>query len=487
MEYSLNKILNERLSFDLPSASKEELLIYKLFKNPRLVNIPHSTVNKTVFFEKIFLINEQSMLLYKKYYQSKYDLVPSASAVNSFYAKNYNPSQPQHWNNAIKKGFDDNQYLQLLFERIKSVVWEGITPDNQDKLLKYRKDIFGDFRYDSITNNILDSSLIKTIEYLLDQNSKDAFIYVILLFILISIFHDNINTFPMCYAFNIEKITSVTGVSFAEFDSHIFGDGYNVNSATDAEISEYNKTFVHDAYKNFKVYIYDDIGNYTSVFCCGDINFCDDGRVILEFINEKTRLITKYSGKAYLFTNNKMVHIHLTDDNTHRGALICFHYTDFIKEPKKCFLRKGLFIATGAADESYRMLVKNIIFLHKEPKQKELIMGLLKCCNMRNEKEFIIIHKTALTKFINSLHEFNLICGIDNLNLIFEEFFYQHENNEYFLVRENEFLDFLMKNFKSYLDEWSHIEITLLLKSFSELPNAIYSYPISDPTFYIFK
>ena len=105
---------------------------------------------------------------------------------------------------------------------------------------------------------------------------------------------------------------------------------------------------------------------------------------------------------------------------------------------------------------------------------------------MRNGKEFIIIQKTAVTHFINRLYEFAFMIPLIDSKSLFEQFFDRHEHNNYCLIKENEFLDFLIENFNSSLDEWNHIEIILLLKSFSELPNAIYPYATPDPTFHIF-
>jgi len=377
----------------------------------------------------------------------------------------------------IRSQFEKDDFCQTLFNNVIKFCWQPLQQETKDLLYKYRKDIFSDFRFDTVTYQRLHPDLIKTIEILLESDSKDSFIYVILLFILIAIFHKDITTQPVSIVFEKETIESILKFGFSK----------NEISSTISNISnEYNQPFYHQQYKNFKIYLYNDTGNYTSDFCSGEIHFKDNGEVTLNFQNKKSMGTTRYSGKAYLFTANKLVHITLEDEMTHRGALICFHYTEFKKEPKKCFLRKGLFISTGAADEHYRPYVKNIILLHKEPTQQEFVSGLLKCCNMRNGKEFIIIQKTAATHFINRLYEFDFMLTLIDSKSLFKHFFDRHEHNNYCLIKENEFLDFLIENFNASLDEWNHIEIILLLKSFSELPNAIYPYATPDPTFNIF-
>ena len=373
----------------------------------------------------------------------------------------------------------NNGYVKKLFENLNNL-WNRLHPNTRKLLFKHRRDIFGDFRYDSVNDHTLDeldNDLPKNIENLLELESEKAFIYAILLFILIAIFHENIAVDPVSVVFKKETIEGILEIEFSKNE---------ISSSISNISNEYDQPFGHQQYKNFKIYLYNDTGNYTSDFCSGEIHFRDNGEVNLNFQNEKSMGTTQYSGKAYLFTANKLVHITLEDETTHRGALICFHYTEFKKDPKKCFLRKGLFISTGAADEHYRPYVKNIILLHKEPTQQEFVSGLLKCCNMRNGKEFIIIQKTAVTHFINRLYEFAFMIPLIDSKSFFEQFFDRHEHNNYCLIKENEFLDFLIENFNSSLDEWNHIEIILLLKSFSELPNAIYPYATPDPTFHIF-
>ena len=473
MKYSLNTIL-ERLNITIPIV--DQSLIYgwtvDSAKNSYLRGYTNNTINKISFYETLFLINEKAL----SYYREKTDLQASA-AINSFYDKNYEQKIPSRWFQSIRQGFSDFSYPQQLFKQIKEIIWNKISSDTKDTLFSHRKDIFGDFRFDTVTDKMLPPDLIKTIEILLESDSKDSFIYVILLFILIAIFHEGITTHPVSIVLEEETIESILKIGFNK----------NEISSSFSNISnEYDQPFGHQQYKNFKIYLYNDTGNYTSDFCSGEIHFRDNGEVTLNFQNEKSMGTTQYSGKAYLFTANKLVHITLEDETTHRGALICFHYTEFKKEPKKCFLRKGLFISTGAADEHYRPYVKNIILLHKAPTQQEFVSGLLKCCNMRNGKEFIIIQKTAAIHFINRLYEFDFMLPLSNSKSLFEQFFDRHEHNNYCFIKENEFLDFLIENFNSSLDEWNHIEIILLLKSFSELPNAIYPYATPDPTFHIF-
>ena len=378
--------------------------------------------------------------------------------------------------------WDSTDYAQTLFKKIKQHIWEPLQQNTKDILKEHRKDIFGDFRYDSVSDDRLSPDLIKKIEILLELESENSFIYLILLFILIAIFHEKITETPVSIVLDETTIGNILQIEFSKnkYPTPI------LNTLNESVSDEYDKFFVHKQYKNFKIYLYNDTGNYTSDFCSGDIHFRDNGDVTLNFQNEKSTRTTLYSGKAYLFTANKLVHITLEDEETHRGALICFHYTDFKKDPKKCFLRKGLFISTGAADEHYRPFVKNIVLLHKEPTQQELVSGLLKCCNMRNGNEFIIIHKDEATHFIDRLYEFDFMLSLSGSKSRFQDFFSSHEHNNYCLFKENEFLDFLIDKFKSSLDEWNHIEIILLLKSFSELPNAIYPYATPDPTYHIF-
>ena len=446
------------------------------------------------YFEKIQKKESKNYkeILLKRLFDIDYYGAPSGR--DSFFRGNYKhpgnedfPSLQKETDltQKITELFFDNNYIQTLFEKIKQNIWEPLQHDTEKILLEHRKDIFGDFRYDTVTktNRMLDNDLIKTIEILLESESKDSFIYVILLFILIAIFHEDITTQPVSIVLKEETIESILKIGFSKnnYPTSIS------NTLNGSITNEYNKLFVHPQYKNFKIYLYNDTGNYTSDFCFGEIHFMDNGNVTLSYQNENSTGTTKYSGKAYLFTVNELVHITLEDEATHRGAFICFHYTEFQKGPKKCLLRKGLFISTGAASENFRPFVKNIILLHKEPTQQEFVSGLLKCCDMRNGNEFIIIQKNSVNHFIDRLYEFDFMLSLSNSKLLFKQFFAKHEHNNYCFVKENEFLVFLMENFKPFLNEWERIEIILLLKSFSELPNAIYPYATPDPTFQIFR
>lgn len=469
MKYSLNTII-ERLNFKIPSAEKS--LIYNRDENR--FSYSKSTIDKIGFFEKIFLVTDK---LTESYREKSY--LPSTSAINSFYN---NSKKPSYWRKVLINGFHDPLQLQQLFNQIKKEIWEReISSAQQKELFMYRKDIFGDFRYDSVTHKTIDDKVIKIIETLLESNSENAFIYVIFLFILIAIFHEDINKSPMSIVLTTETIEAVSKIKFDKKETFESGENSPLITLNKIETSEYVKTFDHPQYKKFAIYLYNDFGEFGCNFCSGNIVFEKNGVVKLDFKKEGSSTPTVYVGKANIFEKNDLVHITLEHEKTHRGAIICFHYTEFYEDPT-CYLRKGLFIST-TNDSHHRPSVRNIILLHKACDQSTVISGLLKCSDMRRNDGFIIIRKKNLSKFLTEINNLNLI---KQDMTIFTEFFDRQKSDLYYIIHEDEFSKFL-NNECGYLEEVEQIKIILLLKSFSELPNSIYPYKGEDETYCIFK
>ena len=109
---------------------------------------------------------------------------------------------------------------------------------------------------------------------------------------------------------------------------------------------------------------------------------------------------------------------------------------------------------------------------------------------MRESDEFIVIREKNLDKFIKKLDVFDFIDALEIDKTQIESFLKKYctpadsDEDAYFLIRENSFIDWLKKH---EVSELQHKKIVLLLKSFSELPNSIYLYPIKDETYKIFK
>ena len=407
------------------------------------------------------------------------EYISEGSLIDSFYNANYDriktPDCPQlqkhiTLSSLIQCQFEKDNFCQTLFNNVKNFVWNPLQSVTKELLREHRKDIFADFRYDSVTNQKIDDNVIEIIKTLLESNSENAFIYIIVLFILIAIFHEDINKPPMSIVLTTETIEAILEIKF---------DKITLNKI---KASEYVKSFDHPQYKKFAVYLYNDFGELGCNFCSGNIVFEKNGVVKLDFKKEGSSTPTVYVGKANIFEKNDLVHITLEHEKTHRGAIICFHYTEFYEDPT-CYLRKGLFIST-TNDSHHRPSVRNIVLLHKACDQSTVISGLLKCSDMRRNGGLIIIRKKNLSKFLTVINNLNLIKQLDLT--IFTEFFDRQKSDLYYIIHEDEFSKFL-NNECDYLEEVEQIKIILLLKSFSELPNSIYPYKGEDETYCIFK
>lgn len=244
--------------------------------------------------------------------------------------------------------------------------------------------------------------------------------------------------------------------------------------------------FSDSQYQTFTTYFYDDYQTDQSEFCKGKITFCDNGDVTFKFEKSEHKEII-YKGHAKLFAPNKLAFIELIKEGGRdSGALLVFHYSHYPDDPQKVFLRKGFFISTATTEQNFRPYVKNIILLHTDAKdeQIDLIKGMLKCSDMRNMGDFVIIKSGKQDTLWNKICNLDFVNNASENKTAFFNFLDGNKTNKYFVFREDD-LDHALKTWLS-IDLQRSI-VAFVIKSESELPNSIYPYKCQDELFTVFK
>ena len=300
---------------------------------------------------------------------------------------------------------------------------------------------------------------------ILNTKSCINYAYVILSLIIFSINHDSESLILPNVGLEISELTKKHAIQNTSVFPSLFSDSQ---------------------YHTFTTYFYDDYQTDQSEFCKGNITFFDNGDVTFKFEKSEHKEII-YKGHAKLFAPNKLAFIELIKEGGRdSGALLVFHYSHYPDDPQKVFLRKGFFISTATTEQNFRPYVKNIILLHTDAKddQIDLIKGMLKCSDMRNMGDFIIIKSGKQDTL------WNKICNLDFVNNTLENktaffnFLDGNKTNKYFVFIEDD-LDHALRTW--FLSDLQRSIVAFVIKSESELPNSIYPYKCQDELFTVFK